>query len=72
MKFLASILILLAVTAKQCATFESQALDDDSQIAVEDDPDIGTPACQFQKGTLDEFNGEIYSWRVSNDLHRGR
>ena len=67
MKFLASILILLSVTAKQCASFESQVLDDDSQIAVVEDPDLGTPACQYQKGTLDEFNGPIYSWWVSND-----
>jgi hypothetical protein len=67
MKFLASILILLAVTAKQCASFESQVLDDSSQIAVVEDPEIGTPACQYQKGTLDDFGGEIYSWWVSND-----
>jgi hypothetical protein len=67
MKFLASILILLAVTAKQCASFEPVALNDDSQMAVMEDPEVGIPACQFQRGVLDDFNGEIYSWWVSND-----
>jgi len=62
MKFLASILILLAVTAKQCASFEPQALDDKHQIAVPEDPEIGAPACQYQKGVMDNFSNEIYSW----------
>jgi hypothetical protein len=41
MKFVVSILVLLAVTAKQCASFEPQALDDKHQIAVPEDPEKG-------------------------------
>jgi len=62
MKFVVSILVLLAVTAKQCASFEPQALDDKHQIAVPEEQEIGAPACVYQKGTLDDFNNEIYSW----------
>lgn len=47
--------------------FDKPVLDDKNQIAVEEDPDKGTPALLANKGVLDDFSGEIYSWWVGND-----
>jgi hypothetical protein len=67
MRLLASITILLAVVAKQCVSFDPVALDDKHQIAVPEEAEKGTKACQYQKGYIDDFSGEIYSWWVGND-----
>lgn len=67
MRLLASITILLAVVAKQCATFDPVALDDKHQIAVPEEAEKGTKACQYQKGMIDDFSGDIFSWWVGND-----
>jgi len=46
---------------------EVPVLDDKHQLAVEEDPDRGTPVLLANKGVLDDFGGEIWSWWIGND-----
>lgn len=50
-----------------CVTAENQVLDDSAQLAVEEPPEIGKPVLTSNKGVIEDFKGEIYSWWVAND-----
>jgi hypothetical protein len=67
MKQFSKISVIFTFLAFSACTVEQPVLDDKSQIAVEEEPDKGTPALLANKGVLDDFSGEIYSWWVGND-----
>jgi hypothetical protein len=67
MKQFSKISVIFIFLAFSACTVEQPVLDDSSQIAVEEEPDKGTPALLANKGVLDDFSGEIYSWWVGND-----
>ncbi|MCU0428744.1 MAG: hypothetical protein MUF42_02120 [Cytophagaceae bacterium] len=56
----------LALLLAAC-TAEQPVLDDSAQLAVEEEAEKGTPILQSNKGILDDFSGEIWSWWVGND-----
>lgn len=62
MKQFYKISFFFAFLAFTACTVEQPLLDDSNQIAVEEDPDKGTPILTANKGILDDFSGEIYSW----------
>lgn len=59
--------IFLFLAAFSACTVEQPVLDDSSQIAVEEPPEMGTPILLANKGILEDFSGEIWSWWVGND-----
>jgi hypothetical protein len=67
MKRFSKISVIFTFLAFSACTVEQPVLDDSSQLAVEEEPDKGTPALLSNKGTLDDFSGEIWSWWVGND-----
>ncbi len=67
MKQFSKISVFFAFLAFTACTVEQPVLDDSNQIAVEEEADKGTPALLANKGTMDDFSGEIYSWWVGND-----
>ncbi len=66
MKQFSKISVIFIFLAFSACTVDQPVLDDSSQIAVEEEPDKGTPALLANKGVLDDFSGEIYSWWVEN------
>lgn len=56
----------LAVIFAAC-TVEQPVLDDSNQLAVEEEADKGTPVLQSNKGVVEDFSAEIWSWWVGND-----
>ncbi len=67
MKQFSKISVIFLFLAFTACTVEQPVLDDSSQIAVEEPPEVGTPALLANKGVLDDFSGEIWSWWVGND-----
>lgn len=59
--------LLLPVIFSGCVSLEKATLDDSSQLAVAEDPEFGTPVLKFNKGVVEGFSNEIYSWWVAND-----
>ncbi len=53
-------------------TTEQPMLDDSHQLAVEEEPDKGTPVLMVNKGVIEGFDGEIYSWWTGDGLTIGR
>ncbi|MFN3403059.1 MAG: hypothetical protein ACK40G_03120 [Cytophagaceae bacterium] len=48
-------------------TLDKMVLDDRDQLAVAEDPEKGMPVLKYNKGVIDDFSGEIYSWWVANE-----
>jgi hypothetical protein len=67
MKQFSKISVVLMFLAFYACTVEQPVLDDSHQIAVEEEPEKGTPALIANKGIIDDFGGEIWSWWVGND-----
>jgi hypothetical protein len=59
--------IFLFMAAFSACTVEQPVLDDSSQLAVEEPPEVGTPVLLSNKGVLEDFSGEIWSWWIGND-----
>jgi hypothetical protein len=53
--------------ALAACTAEQPVLDDSAQIAVEEEAEKGTPILQANKGIIDDFSAEIWSWWIGND-----
>ncbi len=67
MKQFSKISVIFLFLALSACTVEQPVLDDSHQIAVEEPPEVGTPILLANKGVLDDFSGEIYSWWIGND-----
>lgn len=67
MKQFSKISVFFLFMVLSACTVEQPVLDDSNQIAVEEPPEVGTPVLLANKGTLDDFSGEIWSWWVGND-----
>src|SRR6478735_5735001 len=59
--------LLLPVIFSGCVSLEKATLDDNSQLAVAEDPEFGVPVLKYNKGVVEGFSNEIYSWWVAND-----
>lgn len=60
--FKISTVVLMAMLIQACAHFAKPELDHSSQIAVYQEPEKGVLALDFNKGVIDDFSGELYSW----------
>jgi hypothetical protein len=58
MKRFSKISVIFTFLAFTACTVEQPVLDDSSQLAVEEEPDKGTPALLANKGVLDDFSGD--------------
>ncbi|WMJ75167.1 hypothetical protein RCC89_18650 [Cytophagaceae bacterium ABcell3] len=66
--FLISALLLSSLALKDCSNnFVEVALDDSHQIAVPEDPEYGIDPLSYNKGILEDFTGEIWSWWTSGE-----
>ncbi len=71
--FCAIFLATFLFVASSCTHFIEPALDYSSQLAVPEDAEKGVPALEYNKGVIDDFSGEIYSWWMANDqIHASR
>ncbi|GAL87014.1 hypothetical protein MYP_4244 [Sporocytophaga myxococcoides] len=59
--------LFLPVIFSGCVSLEKATLDDSHQLAVAEDPEFGVPVLKFNKGVVEGFSNEIYSWWVAND-----
>jgi len=58
---------VLLFSAFSCKNMQEQTLDDSSQIALEEPPEIGIPANTYHNGMLFDFKGPINKFWVAND-----
>lgn len=59
--------LFLPVIFSGCVSLEKATLDDSHQLAVAEDPEYGVPVLKFNKGVVEGFSNEIYSWWVANE-----
>ncbi len=55
-------LVLMALLTQACVHFAKPELDHSAQIAEYQEPEKGVLALDFNKGVIDDFSGELYSW----------
>ena len=55
-------LCVIAISIQSCVHFATAELDNSFLLAVEEDPEKGELALEFNKGIIDDFNGELHSW----------
>ncbi len=67
MKQFSKITFIFSLLTLSACTIEQPVLDDSHQIAVEEPAEVGTPVLLVNKGVVDDFSGEIWSWWVGND-----
>ena len=52
----------MALLTQACVHFAKPELDHSAQIAEYQEPEKGVLALDFNKGVIDDFSGELYSW----------
>jgi len=65
-------MVIMALFTQACVHFAVPVLDHSSQLAVYQEPEKGVPALEFNKGIIDDFTGELYSWWGANGLTLSR
>ncbi|MCX6180602.1 MAG: hypothetical protein NT150_01565 [Bacteroidetes bacterium] len=61
-KYIKISLVVSTLFAQSCVHFAKPELDHSSQIAEYQEPEKGVNALDFNKGVIDDFSGELYSW----------
>ncbi len=73
MKYFKLSIVLTALLAQGCGMhFSKPELDHSAQIALYQEPEKGVPALEFNKGVIDDFSGELYSWWGSDGITLSR
>ncbi|MFM7024260.1 MAG: hypothetical protein ACKOXB_14910 [Flavobacteriales bacterium] len=65
-------IVLTVLASQSCVHFAKPELDHSAQIAEYQEPEKGVPALDFNKGVIDDFSGELYSWWSGNDIYLSR